>query len=65
MMFFIFPLFVLSLCNATFTGAKRDFEAMKDRRKQACKLFRSNKSQADIARELGVSRQSVSRWYSA
>lgn len=44
------------------TGAPRDFDAMERRRKRAAKLFRRGKSQADIARELAVSRQSVSRW---
>jgi transposase len=62
MMFFIFPLFLLSLVT-TSTGAHRDFEAMRDRRKRASKLFYSGKTQADVARELGVSRQSVNRWY--
>jgi transposase len=45
------------------TGARRDFDAMERRRKQAAKLFRKGKSQADVARELEVSRQSVSRWH--
>lgn len=44
-------------------GAPRDFEAMERRRKQAAELFRQGKSQADVARALEVSRQSVSRWY--
>jgi transposase len=44
-------------------GAPRDFDAMERRRKQAAKMFRQGKSQADVARELEVSRQSVSRWY--
>jgi len=43
---------------------RRDFAGMERRRKQAAKLFANGKSQADVARELGVSRQSVSRWYS-
>jgi len=45
------------------TGAPRDFAAMERRRKQAAKLFRRGLSQADVGRELAVSRQSVSRWY--
>jgi transposase len=65
MIFFIVPLFLISFFSTTFSSTRRDFEGMRDRRKQACKLFRSGKIQADIARELGVSRQSVSRWYSA
>jgi len=58
-------LLIVSLWSAT-TGAvrpRRDFDAMERRRKQAAKLFRKGKSQADVARELEVSRQSVSRWY--
>ncbi len=41
----------------------RDFDALESRRKYAGKLFAKGMSQADIARELLVSRQSVSRWY--
>lgn len=37
---------------------------MERRRKQAAELFQQGKTQADVARELEVSRQSVSRWYS-
>jgi transposase len=33
------------------------------RRRQAAKLFKEGRSQADVARFLRVSRQSVSRWY--
>jgi len=36
---------------------------MEDRRKRAAKLFARGATQADVARELGVSRQSVSRWH--
>jgi transposase len=36
---------------------------MERRRKQAGRLFGQGKSQADVARELAVSRQSVSRWH--
>ena len=45
------------------SGAARDFDAMERRRKQAARLFRQGTSQADVARELEVSRQSVSRWH--
>ena len=45
------------------TGARRDFEAMERRRKRAAQLFRQGKTQADVVRELEVSRQSVSRWH--
>ena len=42
---------------------RRDFSGLEQRRTQAEKLFGKGKSQADVARGLGVSRQSVSRWY--
>ena len=45
------------------TGTRRDFEAMERRRKRAAQLFRQGKTQADVVRELEVSRQSVSRWH--
>ena len=44
-------------------SAPRDFDAMERRRKRAAQLFRQGKTQADVARELEVSRQSVSRWH--
>lgn len=40
----------------------RDREALERRRKQAARLFTKGLSQAGIARELKVSRMSVSRW---
>jgi transposase len=43
--------------------ARRDFEAMERRRKRAARMFARGVTQADVARELGMSRQSVSRWY--
>jgi transposase len=42
---------------------ERDFAAMEQRRKRAAQLFARGVTQADVARELGVSRQSVSRWH--
>jgi transposase len=42
---------------------RRDFKAMEERRRQAARLFRQGVSQAEVARRLDVSRQSVSRWY--
>jgi transposase len=45
------------------TGVRRDFDAMERRRKRAAQLFRQGKTQADVVRELEVSRQSVSRWH--
>ena len=42
---------------------RRDFEAMEQRRTRAAAMFERGATQADVARELEVSRQSVSRWY--
>ena len=44
-------------------SAPRDFDAMERRRKRAAHLFAQGKTQADVVRELEVSRQSVSRWH--
>jgi len=45
---------------------RRDFAAMQERRRLAARLFAAGKrSQAEIARELHISRQSVSRWFEA
>lgn len=43
--------------------ARRDFEGMERRRKRAARMFERGVSQAEVARALEVSRQSVSRWY--
>jgi transposase len=43
-------------------GVKRDFEALEQRRLRAFALLRQGVHQAEIARQLGVHRQSVSRW---
>jgi transposase len=43
--------------------ARRDFEGMERRRKRAARMFDRGVSQAEVARRLEVSRQSVSRWY--
>jgi transposase len=46
------------------TGSRRDFKAMTERRLRAAEYFSADQmTQADISRELKVSRQSVSRWY--
>jgi transposase len=43
---------------------RRDFRHMEQRRQRAARLFAAGKvSLAEIARELQVSRQSISRWY--
>jgi transposase len=44
-------------------AAHRDFEGMEQRRKRAARMFARGVTQADVARELAVSRQSASRWY--
>jgi transposase len=58
---------VLVLCVgwllAASPAARRDFEGMERRRKRAARMFARGATQADVARELEVSRQSVSRWY--
>jgi len=42
---------------------RRDFEGLEKRRKDAARMFKTGTKQVEIARLLGVSRQSVSRWY--
>jgi transposase len=42
---------------------RRDFKGMELRRRRAARLFKAGKRQAEVARSLGVSRQSVSRWF--
>jgi transposase len=42
---------------------RRDFAGLEERRRKAGRLFAKGKTQAEVSRELGVSRQSVSRWY--
>jgi transposase len=44
-------------------AARRDFEGMEKRRRRAARMFERGATQADVAGELEVSRQSVSRWY--
>ena len=43
-------------------GVRRDFAALEERRMEAARLLRQGLSQSEVARELGVHRQSVSRW---
>ena len=49
----------------TLRGTRRDFAALQARRFQAARLFGRGTSQAVVARELGVSRTTASRWYQA
>ena len=46
-------------------GVKRDFEALEERRLAAEKLLAKGVPQAEVARRLGVHRQSVCRWNAA
>ncbi len=43
-------------------GVRRDFERLEQRRLQGAKLLREGVHQAEVARQVGVHRQSVSRW---
>jgi len=43
-------------------GERRDFEALEKRRIQAAALLRQGVSQSEVARQVGVHRQSVSEW---
>lgn len=59
--------FLVLLCWSVLASVglrpRRDFGGLEQRRKKAGKLFAQGKSQAEVARELEVSRQSASRWY--
>lgn len=46
-------------------GVRRDFDELERRRIEAGRLLEKGVAQAQIARDLGVSRQSVSRWAAA
>lgn len=43
-------------------GVKRDFEALEQRRLRAAALLRKGLHEAEVARRVGVHRQSVNRW---
>ena len=43
-------------------GVKRDFEALEERRFRAHELLKRGLSEAEVARQVGVHRQSVNRW---
>jgi transposase len=43
-------------------GVKRDFDALEERRFKAFGLLKRGLSEAEVAREVGVHRQSVNRW---
>ena len=42
---------------------RRDFEALTQRRLRAGKMFDDGSAQADVVRELGVSRETASQWH--
>src|SRR5712692_4807825 len=51
---------------ATHVAPRRDFQALEVRRQHAARWFAAGQeTQGSIARRLGVSRQSVMRWYRA
>lgn len=43
-------------------GVRRDFDALEQRRLKAARLLRQGIAQSEVARRVGVHRQSVSRW---
>jgi transposase len=43
-------------------GVRRDFQELEQRRLEAAELLRQGLHQAEVARRVGVHRQSVSRW---
>lgn len=43
-------------------GVKRDFDELEERRLRAYSLLKAGLSDAEVARQLGVHRQSVGRW---
>jgi len=43
-------------------GVRRDFQKLEERRLQAAGLLRRGVHPAEVARQVGVHRQSVSRW---
>ena len=46
-------------------GVERDFDELERRRLRAARLFDRGIHQGEVARRLGVHRQSVSRWHQA
>ncbi len=44
-------------------GARRDLDALRDRRMQAAEMFAAGRRQIDVAVELEVSQQTASRWH--
>jgi transposase len=46
-------------------GVERDFDSLERRRLKAARLFDRGLNQEEVSRQLGVHRQSVSRWHQA
>jgi transposase len=44
---------------------RRDFEALRERRLRTGRMFDHDATQAEVARELGVSRETASQWFKA
>jgi transposase len=49
-------------CMGNPAGVKRDFDALEQRRLKGFALLKQGIHQAEVARQVGVHRQSVSRW---
>lgn len=60
MTFLWIPVTLLGMGNPA--GVRRDFEALERRRLKAAELLRKGVSEAEVARRVGVHRQSVNRW---
>ncbi len=43
-------------------GVRRDFDALEQRRLEAARLLRKGLTESEVARQVGVHRQSVNRW---
>ncbi len=56
----LFPCYSVAMGKPA--GGRRDFVGLERRRHEAAELLRQGISQAEVARRLGVHRQSVSRW---
>src|SRR6516225_11952967 len=51
--------------NSALRRRRSDYWSEQQRRLKAVALFRRTCSQADVSRQLGVSRQTASRWHAA
>jgi transposase len=53
---------VMMPCMGNARGVKRDFDALEKRRLRAHELLKQGLTEAEVARRIGVHRQSVNRW---